>query len=297
MQGDTKITAEHSLLNGKQVLITGATSGIGLAAAVEMAKRGAKLAIVARNQARAEQAVREIAAAAGSDSAVDVLLADLSLQGDVRRAAAEALERFDRLDVLVNNAGALFAGRQMSQDRIELTWAVNHIAPFLLTTLLLDRLQQSAPARVVVTAGELHRIASPPTSESATKGKNASFSRYCETKLANILFTAELARRMEGKGVTANSFHPGFTATQFNRNNGSIMNGMMALCAPFARSPEKGAETLVWLAESPDVADVTGGYFIDKRQRKTSATARDPEIAERLWQISEAQVRGSKLTA
>jgi NAD(P)-dependent dehydrogenase (short-subunit alcohol dehydrogenase family) len=280
---------------GRRIVITGATNGIGLAAARTLAAHGASLTIVARSEARAADAVSQIEAANGGGSAVDVLIADLGSQASVRRLAAEVLDRYPRLDVLVNNAGAVHTTRRITEDGIELTWAVNHLAPFLLTNLLLARLKESAPARIVTTSSEAHRGARMPfedlNTERAFSGRG--FVRYGETKLANILFTAELARRLEGSGVTANCFHPGLVATGFNRNNGWLMGAAMTAIRPFMRSPEKGAETLVWLVESADAADENGGYFVDCRRRTPSAAAQDVEAARRLWEVSEEQTHAS----
>jgi NAD(P)-dependent dehydrogenase (short-subunit alcohol dehydrogenase family) len=273
---------------GKRVFITGATNGIGLAAAGELARRGALVTIVARSQARAESAVASI----GAD--VDILLADLASQASVRRLADEVLARYPRLDVLVNNAGGMNSSRRQTEDGIELTWAVNHLAPFLLTTLLLDRLIASAPARVVTTASDAHQGASAIPFDDLAGDRSygpIGFGRYSQTKLANILFTLELARRLEGTGVEAYSFHPGFVASGFNRNNGSFLALGMTLIRPFARSPEKGAETLVWLVDSPDVEGQSGGYFYDRRRVSPSSAAQDAAAARRLWEVSEEQVR------
>jgi NAD(P)-dependent dehydrogenase (short-subunit alcohol dehydrogenase family) len=281
---------------GKRVVITGATNGIGLAAAVELARRGAQLTLVARSESRAADAVRRIRAARDEASA-DVLLADLASQADVRRLATELLARYPRIQVLVNNAGAVYAGRQLSPDGIELTWAVNHLAPFLLTTLLLDRLKASAPARIVTTSSDAHQRATIPFDDlAANRGRGGTgFARYGETKLANILFTTELARRLDGTGVTANAYHPGFVASGFNRNNGLLMRIGMGLTRPFARNPEKGAATLVWLVDSEDAGQFNGGYFFDLHPATPSAAAQDAQAAKRLWRVSEEEVGETQL--
>ncbi len=277
---------------GKRVLITGATRGIGLAAAIELARRGAQLTLVARTKARAAAGVRQIEAAAGAAS-VDVLTADLASQASVRQLAIDAQARYPRIQVLVNNAGAIYARRQLSPDGIELTWAVNHLAPFLLTTLLLPRLTASTPARIVTTSSDAHQGAQIPFDDLNAERSwgGFGFPRYGQTKLANILFTLELARRLAGTGVTANCFHPGFVATGFNRNNGFLMRVGMAISRPFARSAVKGAQTLVWLVDSDAAGDSSGGYFFDERLATPSAAAQDREAARRLWQVSEAQVQ------
>ena len=277
---------------GKRVVLTGATNGIGLAAAIELARRGANLTLVARNQARAAEAIRQINAVTPGNSP-DVMLADLSSQSSIRQLAAELLVRYPRIQVLVNNAGAIYARRQMSPDGIELTWAVNHLAPFLLTTLLLDRMKTSHPARIVTTSSGAHERARIPFDDLNAERSwgGAGFTRYGETKLANILFTTELARRLEGTGVTANAFHPGFVATGFNRNNGVMMRIGMAISRPFARSPQKGAETLVWLVDSEDANDLNGAYVFDRRPVAPSPPAQDVETSRRLWQVSEEQTR------
>lgn len=277
--------------SGKRILVTGGTGGIGLAAATELARRGAKLSIVARSPARAEAAVRQIQAAAGGEP-VDVLNADLASQASIRTLAAEVLERYPRLDVLVNNAGAIYSRRELTPEGFELTWALNHLAPFLLTNLLLDRLKESAPARIVTTSSAAHQGATrlPFDDLNAERGYGQmGFKRYSESKLANIVFTRELAKRLEGTGVSAFSFHPGFVATGFNRNTGSLMNVVMTIIRPLSRSPEKGADSLVWLVDSPDVGGPSGAYFFDRKPIDPTAPGRDADAAAKLWEVSRKQ--------
>jgi len=282
---------DHAL-NGKQVLITGATGGIGLAAAEALAAKGANVAIVGRSASRTKAAEALIRASAAPGAEVSTHLADLASQAAVRKLAADILARYGKLDVLVNNAGAMHTTRQVSADGIELTWAVNHLAPFLLTKLLLDRLKASAPSRVITTASDAHLGATIPFDDLNAERSYRGFSRYKETKLANILFTSELARRLEGSNVTAHSFHPGLVASGFNRNNGLLMDMAMLLLRPISRNVQKGAETLVWLATSPDVASTTGRYYVDMQSRLPSPQAQDIAAARRLWEISEAQCAG-----
>jgi NAD(P)-dependent dehydrogenase (short-subunit alcohol dehydrogenase family) len=278
---------------GKRVVITGATNGIGLAGAQELAARGAQLTLVARNEDRAAPAIARISARAREDASVDVLICDLSLQESVRALAAQLLERYPRIDVLVNNAGAMYRGAPLSGDGIELTWALNHLAPFLLTELLLGRMIASAPARIVTTSSDAHRgrrltlehVGAAPGARSSR-----GFRRYGETKLANILFTGELARRLEGTGVSANCFHPGLVASGFNRNNGPLARAAMTVLQPLSRSPEEGARTLVWLVDSDEAGAISGGYFADERLATPSAEATDAATAEALWRLSLAQV-------
>jgi len=284
---------------GKRVIVTGATGGIGLAAACELARRGARLSIVARSESRATAAVARIKAAGGTGTEVEVHKADLSSQASIRRLAAEILSGHPKVDVLINNAGAIYASRQLTEDGLELTWAVNHLAPFLLTNLLLERIRASAPARIITTSSGAHHGAHVPFDDmNAERGyRGRGFGRYGETKLANILFTVELARRLEGTGVTANCFHPGFVASGFNRNNGGLMAFGMSLARPFARSPEKGADTLVWLADSAEVSAESGGYFANRRRSMPSAAAQDLAVARRLWEVSEEQTGARAATA
>ncbi|HEX6487708.1 MAG TPA: SDR family oxidoreductase [Candidatus Dormibacteraeota bacterium] len=274
------------------MIITGATQGIGLAAAVELARRGAQLVLVGRSQERLASAVARVRAAA-PDAQPDTLRADLSLMSSVRELAGEILERYPEIHVLVNNAGGMNSRRQLTSEGLELTLATNHLAPFLLTSLLRERLVASAPARVITTASDAHIGARIHFDD--LEGRHGygfiGLGRYGETKLANILFTGELARRLEGTGVAAYCFHPGLVATGFNRNNGPLLSlAMRAFVMPLGRSPEKGAETLVWLAETDDVTGESDGYYHDRRLTPPSREAEDLDTARRLWEVSEELV-------
>ncbi|CAN5261363.1 SDR family oxidoreductase [soil metagenome] len=274
----------------KRIIITGATGGIGLAAAKALAAGGAAVTIVARNEERARAAVADIAQFAGDALPVEYLVADLASQAAVREVASTILDRYSRIDVLVNNAGAIFWRRRLTVDGIERTWAVNHLAPFLLTTLLLDRLKASAPARIVTTASSAHLGATIPFDDLDGVGRHRGLRRYGESKLANILFTLELAWRLAGTGVTATCFHPGLVRSGFNRNNGWLMAAGMFFLAPVSRSPERGADTLVWLATSPEAAGKSGGYYVDRKKLAPSNAGQNTDAARRLWEISERQV-------
>ncbi len=303
MEADPVQSGPSNGVAGKQVVLTGGTNGIGLAAAEALAARGANVALVARDRDRGEAAAAR-ARAGGSGGVVDVVVADLSSQADVRRLAAEIGSRYDRVDILVNNAGAIFSSRKLTVDGIEQTWAVNHLAPFLLTTLLAEELRLAAPARVITTASDAAKNAQIPFDDldgvaayGRGMGAGRGFRRYGQTKLANIVFTEELARRLQGSGVTAYSFHPGTVATNFNHNNGALMGLAMAVIKPFSRSPAKGAETLVWLAEVPAPALESGGFYFDQKKVPVPAGAAVDGVGARLWDVSEKQVNGSAASA
>lgn len=281
---------------GKRILITGATDGIGLAAAQALAAEGAQLALVARNPAKAQAAVERIARAAVGRAPVDVLLGDLSSMSSVRALAADILSRYPKLDILVNNAGAMNPERRLTGEGLEQTWAVNHLAVFLLTELLLDRLKASAPARIITTSSRAHiRPRGIPFDDLNAERSYSEFGRYGQTKLANVLFTRELARRLEGSGVSAVCFHPGTVATGFGRDSTGVMKLALVLARPFFRTPEKGAETLVWLCRTPELKN--GAYYVDLKEAPISAAARDDQAALRLWQVSSEQVRRAKSPA
>lgn len=276
-------------MQGKVVMVTGATSGIGRVTALELARLGATVVLVGRSQARAETTAQEIRRATGNP--VDVLLADLSSLTQVCRLADDFKRRYDRLDVLVNNAGAYFTTRQESAEGYEMTLALNHLSPFLLTHRLLDVLQASAPARIVAVSSDAHRQVRIDFGDLQGRKGYRGFRAYSRSKLMNVLFTYELARRLTGTGVTANALHPGFVASNFGRNNGDLAGvGMTVISRLFAISPEKGARTAIYLASSPEVEGVSGRYFVKNRAVRSSAASYDQAAARTLWEASEALV-------
>lgn len=273
-------------LQGKVCLITGATAGIGEVAARELARKGARVVLVGRSRERCEATLGRIREEVPG-AEVEALVADLSSQSEIRRLAGEFRMRFDRLDILLNNAGALFAQRQETADGIERTWALNHLAYFLLTNLLLEPLQAAAPSRVVCVASGAHR-AVPGLNWDDLEGRQhyRPFRAYSQSKLANILFARELARRLEGAGVTANALHPGFVATNFMAGNGWLGVFLRLSARLIAIKPEQGARTSIYLASSPEVEGLTGRYFEKCREARPSKAALDDDAARRLWEIS-----------
>jgi NAD(P)-dependent dehydrogenase (short-subunit alcohol dehydrogenase family) len=267
------------------VVITGATRGIGEAAAVELARRGAELSIVGREPDRV-RTVAEQAAASGSGAPVHQHVADLSRMSDVRALAEQLRAQHDHIDVLANNAGALFASRKLTPDGFEQTFALNHLAPFLLTNLLLDRL---AGGRVVTTASDAHKSGLLNLADLQSETSYAAMRVYGTSKLCNILFTRELARR--AGSLHANCFHPGVVRTGFGKNDGGIWKVLTTLGGPFFRSPQRGARSLVWLALSDAAAPLNGEYIEDEKVVAPSAQAQDAELARELWERS-AQLVG-----
>jgi retinol dehydrogenase 14 len=276
---------EPGPMHGRTVLVTGGTGGIGRATATGLAALGARVAITGRDRGRAEAAVAEIQADGGPP--VEVFIGDMSAQGDVRRLAAEVLRALPRLDVLVNNVGGFWNTRHVTADGLERMFALNHLAPFLLTHLLIRRLQESAPARVVTVSSDAQRLGrinfDDLQGERSWSGQRA----YNQSKLANVLFTYELARRLEGTGVTATVLHPGVVRSGFGAEDPGRIQRVIA---PFARwvmkSPEEGALTPIHLASSPEVEGVTGQFFANRRPRASAKRSYDLDDARRLWEVS-----------
>jgi NAD(P)-dependent dehydrogenase (short-subunit alcohol dehydrogenase family) len=282
-------------MGGKAVLITGGTSGIGKATAVAMAAMGADVVVTGRDPERGERALEEIRAQSTGGS-VELLLADLAVQAEVRRLADEFRESHDRLDVLVNNAGLVQSERTETPDGIETTLAVNHLASFLLTNLLLDLLKKSAPSRVVTVSSEAQRWGAMDFGDLQSRRKYRGMPVYGMTKLANIMFTYELAERLKGTGVTATCVHPGAVNTRFGTNNGGQMTLLFRLSKPFMRTPEKGADTVIHLASSWEVEGVSGKYYSDRNWIEPQEIALDPDARRKLWEASE-DLTGLKVTA
>ena len=279
-------------MRGKMCLITGGTGGIGKETALGLAQQGAAVVIVGRDAARAQAAVADIKARSGND-AVTAMIADLSSHAEVRRLAREFTDAHDRLDVLVNNAGAVYGKRMLTVDGIEMTLAVNHLAYFLLTNLLLPLLKRSAPARIVSVSSEAQRAGRIDFDGLQRARRYRAFEVYSQSKLANVVWTYELARRIEGSGVTANCVHPGAVATGFGRNNSGPWRVLFRVLAPFMRTPERGAATSIYLASSPEVEGISGQYFSDRRPIRSNKQSYDPEVARRLWLASEELTAGS----
>ena len=280
-------------MNGKTVVITGGNSGIGLETAVGLAGMGATVVITARDAERGKQAVDDVRGRSGSD-AVDLAVFDLASLASVRAGAAELLDRCPRLDVLVNNAGLVLTDRSETVDGFETTFAVNHLGPFLLTNLLLDRIKASAPARIVNVASTAHKGARKGLDfdDLQATGRYSGMRAYSASKLANILFTVELAKRLKGTGVITNSLHPGTVRTGYGRDGDArgVLGVGIKIAAPFFLSPAKGAATSIYLASSPEVADTNGEYFVKCKARKPASAARDEAAATQLWDESEKLV-------
>ena len=283
-------SAAEPSLAGKRCVVTGATDGIGLVTARELARRGAAVTLVGRDRAKGEAAVAAIRAATGN-AAVTLETADLLRQREVRALGARLLAAGPRVDVLVNNAGAVFAQRTLTEDGVERTFALNHLAYFLLTALLLPALRRAADergeARVVSVASDAHRRARLGLDDPGLERGYRGYLAYANSKLANVLFTYELARRLAGTGVAANCLHPGVVRTRFGRGGSPLVSAFFAVAGPFLISAERGARTSVHLAASPAVAGVTGQYFARRRPVRSSPASYDERAQRRLWEVSE----------
>jgi NAD(P)-dependent dehydrogenase (short-subunit alcohol dehydrogenase family) len=276
-------------MRGKTVVITGATSGIGEVAAIELAGQGARIVFTARDKERAHATLEKLRRVNPASGHV-VHLADLSLLSEMRRAAEEIREE-PVIDVLINNAGALFNSRIETKDGLEKSFALNHMSYFVLTNLLLSRLK--AGARIVNTASDAHRRAKLDFDDLQSKKSYSGFAVYSKSKLCNILFTRELARRITGTGVTANALHPGFVASRFGDQSGGVLSALVRVAKPIGGiSPEEGAKTIIYLASSPEVARTSGEYFTKCAAATPSAEARNDNDAKRLWDVSTELVRG-----
>ncbi|HEY1827400.1 MAG TPA: SDR family oxidoreductase [Acidimicrobiales bacterium] len=281
-------------MKGKTVIVTGGNSGIGFETAAALAAMGARVVITARNAGRGESACHALGQRAGSGGSVELVVFDLGDLASVRSGAAELLDRCPRIDVLVNNAGLILTERAETVDGFEATFGINHLGPFLLTNLLLDRLKASAPSRVVNVASTAHNQARKgmPFDDLQSTGRYGAMRVYGISKLANILFTNELARRLEGTGVTANSLHPGTVRTGYGADGDAkgLLSIGLAISKPFFLSPAKGARTSIYLATSPDVAGVTGKYFAKCKEKRPRPQALDAAAATRLWDVSDQLV-------
>jgi len=264
----------------KVAVVTGATSGIGKVTARELARQGFRVVMVARDADKAARTASEI----GRE--VEIVLCDMSSQRQIRAAAEEIRRRHDRIHVLVNNAGGVWVKREVTDDGLERTFAVDHLGYFLLTNLLLPELRRGAPSRVVNVASEAAKLGRIDFDDLQGERRYRGGLAYAQAKLANILFSSELSRRLAGSGVTSNALHPGAVASGFALNNTGVVRFGMKLVRPFLIDEEKGARTSIYLASSPEVEGVTGEYFIKNRPRKPPRNARDPEVARRLWDVS-----------
>lgn len=277
-------------MSGKVCLVTGATAGIGLETARGLARAGARVVLVGRSKEKTQAVLQEIIQATGNDQ-VESLLGDLSVQSEVRRVAAEFRSRYDRLDLLVNNAGGIFGPRQVTGDGLELTFALNHLGYFLLTNLLLDMLRPSTSARVVNLSSAAHKMGRIDFDDLQSERRYGAMQAYADSKLANILFTYELARKLEGSGVTVNCLHPGVVRTNFG-GTWSLMSIFYRLGSKLMLNAEQGADTVLYLATSPEVEGVSGKYFVKRKPVASSKASYDQAVAARLWQVS-AQMTGT----
>jgi len=272
-------------IQGKTVLVSGATNGIGFVAARELARMGAETVLVSRSAEKCAAAVTQIKKETGNQQ-VEFIAADLSTKAGVKHAADEFKRQHTRLDVLLNNAGAVFMSRQVSADGIEMTLALNHLNYFYLTSLLLDVLKASSPARVVNVSSAAHRGGKINFADIQLEHGYSGMGAYSQSKMANVLFTYELARRLAGSGVTSNALHPGFVDTGFAKNNGGLVKFAMGLLKPMQKKVDDGARTSIYLASSPQVEAVSSKYFDDCKSIESDPLSYDQAVAEKLWQVS-----------
>ena len=266
----------------KTVVITGATSGIGEVAADRLAGKGARIVFIARDRARGEETLKHLRAISDGDHSAHY--ADLSRISEMKRVASEIAQSEPGIDILINNAGAMFNTRKVTGDGLEMTFALNHMAYFVVTNLLLPKM--SAGARIVSTASDAHKGARLDFSDLQSSRHYSGFGVYGRSKLCNILFTRELARRLNGTGITANCFHPGFVATRFGDQSGGALSIGIRAAKTFALTPEQGAQTMVYLANSPDVAEISGGYFVKCKPATPTREAQNDSDSRRLWDVS-----------
>ena len=287
--------ADTTSMTGKTVLITGGTGGIGRATAIRLAAMGARVGIVGRNLGRAKRAAAEICTESGN-AVVDAFGADMSSQVEVRRLASDVLAAYPRLDVLINNVGGFWSHRHVTADGLERTFALNHLAPFLLTGLLLDRIIASAPARIITVSSGAQSMGSIVFDDLMGERKYSGQQAYNQSKLANVMFTYELARRLTGTGVTATALHPGMTNTSFSAEDPSrVFAPLVMLMRPFMKKPQRAADTPVYLASSPAADGLTGQFFANRESRKTNKSSYDAETTARLWRVSADLVGRSAL--
>lgn len=274
-------------MQGKTVVVTGGTSGIGEVAAVRLAEKGARIVLIARDPKRADVTMA-ILKQANASAGHKVHFGDLSSIADAKRVAGEVAATETKIDVLVNNAGAVFLSRKTSVDGLEMTFATNHMNYFVVTNVVLDRLKATPGARIVSTASDAHKSGRLDFDDLQSEKSYSSFRVYVTSKLCNILFTRELARRMEGTGVTANCLHPGFVGTRFGQNNATnvFMKALARTIMTFGITPENGAKTIIHLASSPDAATISGEYFYKCKIAETTLAAQDDDAAKRLWDVS-----------
>ncbi len=272
------------------VLITGASSGIGKAAALELARQKCTLILVSQNERRGTQVIQQIYKEL-PDAEAEFMPCDLADLSAVRQVAARIQQRYSHLDVLINNAGILPGEREITPDGFERSWATNHLGPFLLTNLLLDLVKQAPAGRIINVSSEAHRLGKIEFESNKNLKKYSSFAAYCNSKLANVLFTYELARRLKSTAVTVNALHPGVIASSFGQTGSGVLKFLFQIGRPLMSTPEKGARTVIYLATSPDVEHKTGLYFKNKKELKSSQLSYNQSLAQRLYQESAEQVK------